>query len=89
MELPVINAINIGGVRCDQNSAQHLILASPLVENEVIVGRGQLLAKVSAFDIPDTLNEGLFILVDVKQMCAVPRKILCFRWELVKDSHRL
>jgi hypothetical protein len=89
MELLLINTKNMSGVCCDQNSAKYLIIRSPLVKNEVIVDRGQLLAEVSTFDIADTLNESLFILVDVEQICAVPRKILCIRWELVKNSHRL
>jgi hypothetical protein len=78
----------VGSVRCDQNFATLIaIITSPLVGNEVVGNRRQLLPEVSAFDIADTLNKGLSILVDVEQMCTIPRKRFCFRREFVQNSH--
>ena len=94
MELQVIEAKNVGRVRCDQNWDSLIVevvmkIISPLVGNEVVGNRRQLLSEVCAFDIANTLNEGLPILIDVEQMCAVPRKRLCFWRELVQNSHWL
>jgi hypothetical protein len=90
MELQVIQAKNVGRVRCDQNWASLVaIKISPLVGNEVVGKRRQLLAEVCAIGIADTLNESFPILIDVEQMCAVPRERLCFWRELVPKSHWL
>ena len=81
----------MGRVRCNQNWASLVVAKkiSPLVGNEVVGNRRQLLAEVCAIGIADTLNESFPILIDVEQMCAVPRERLCFWRELVWNSHWL